>query len=120
AAAQGSIIFVSSVAAFRTRPREPAYTASKSALLGLTRSLAAHYIISGIRVNGIAPGMVRTKMGRDYYKDPDLLKKMLRTAPIRPLGEPKELAGGALFLASPLASYVVGHTLVVDGGMMAI
>ena len=118
-AAKGNVILVSSVAAFRTLRHQPAYTASKSAILGLTRALAASYITEGVRVNGIAPGLVATKMSQTLVSNPDYLSAALRTIPIRRPAAPSELAGAALFLASSLASYVVGHTLIVDGGMMS-
>jgi 3-oxoacyl-[acyl-carrier protein] reductase len=116
--AKGSILLVSSVAAFRTLRNQPAYTASKTAILGLTRALAAAYIPDGIRVNGLAPGFVHTKMSDVVIKKPDYLAATLKTIPINRPAVPSEMAGAALFLASPLASYVVGHTLVVDGGML--
>ena len=117
AAAKGSITMISSNAAFRTLKSQPAYTASKTAMLGLTRALAASFITDGIRVNCIAPGIVPTKMGAAFMTE-DRLKAALRVVPIGRTGTTQELAGAALFLSSPLASYVVGHTLVVDGGMM--
>jgi 3-oxoacyl-[acyl-carrier protein] reductase len=116
--AKGSVLLVSSVAAFRTLRNQPAYTSSKAAILGLTRALAASYIVDGIRVNGLAPGFVHTKMSDSLIKRPDYLASALRTIPINRPASPFELAGAALFLSSPLASYVVGHTLVVDGGML--
>lgn len=119
AAAKGSVLLVSSVAAFRTLRNQPAYTASKTAILGLTRAIAASYITQGIRVNGIAPGFVHTKMSDVVINKPDYLAATLRMVPINRPGQPAALAGAAaLFLASPLASYIVGHTLVVDGGML--
>jgi 3-oxoacyl-[acyl-carrier protein] reductase len=118
ATAKGSVVLVSSVAAYRTLRNQPAYTASKTAILGLTRALAASYITEGIRVNGVAPGFVHTKMSDVVINKPDYLAATLRTIPINRPGQPSELAGAAIFLASPLASYIVGHTLVVDGGML--
>lgn len=113
----GSIVIVSSLAAFRTIPDQPAYTASKSALLGLTRALSMAYVRQGIRVNGIAPGLVVTKMGRGHADIGSLIEKTVRRIPIRRTAEPEEMGRAILFLASPLASYVVGQTLIVDGGM---
>jgi 3-oxoacyl-[acyl-carrier protein] reductase len=117
---QGSITIVNSVAAFRTLPGQPAYTASKSALLGLIRALAMEYIRDGIRVNGLAPGLVETKMGRGHENFPEMAKKVARRLPIGRMAEPREMSGAVLFLSSPLASYVLGQTLVVDGGMMLL
>ncbi len=118
AESQGSIVIVSSLAAFRTIPNQPAYTASKSALLGLVRSLSIAYMKVGIRVNGLAPGLVETKMGhRGLDNFADMIKKVTRRLPMRRTAEPMEMANPILFLASPLASYIVGQTLIVDGGM---
>ena len=118
AATQGSIVVVSSLAAYRTIPAQPAYTASKAALLGLVRALSMSYIPHGIRVNGIAPGLARTKMGRNGHpKYDELVEKTVRRIPMRRTGEPDEMAGPILFLCSPLASYMIGQTLIVDGGM---
>lgn len=117
---RGAIVLVSSVAAYRTLPEQPAYTASKSGILGLTRALAADYIKDGINVNGLAPGLVETKMGRASGIQPAMLSKISARLPIGRPAEAAEMAGAVLFLASPLASYVVGHTVVVDGGMMLL
>jgi 3-oxoacyl-[acyl-carrier protein] reductase len=118
AAAKGAIVIVSSLAAFRTIPAQPAYTASKAALLGLVRALSMTYIAEGIRVNGIAPGLARTKMGRRGHPNYDeLVEKTVRRLPIRRSGTPEEMAGPILFLCSSLASYMIGQTLIVDGGM---
>lgn len=118
--AKGAIVIVSSLAAFRTIYDQPAYTAAKSALLGLVRALSIQYIREGIRVNGIAPGLVETKMGRGHKDFPDLIAKAVRRLPIRRSGEPDEMAGPTVFLCSPLASYMIGQTLIVDGGMSLI
>jgi 3-oxoacyl-[acyl-carrier protein] reductase len=118
AEAKGSVIIVSSLAAFRTIADQPAYTASKSALLGLVRALSIWYIKDGIRVNGIAPGLVETKMGRRGHDNfAELIGKVVKRLPMKRTAEPEEMAGPVLFLASPLASYIIGQTLIVDGGM---
>lgn len=118
AATQGSIVIVTSLAAYRTIPMQPAYTASKAALLGLVRALSITYIAEGIRVNGIAPGLARTKMGQiGHPKYEELVEKTVRRIPMRRTGAPEEMAGPILFLCSPLASYIIGQTLIVDGGM---
>ncbi len=115
---KGSIVIVSSLAAYRTIPMQPAYTASKSALLGLVRALSMAYVKEGVRVNGLAPGLVETKMGKAGHPDfSELVKKTVRRIPARRTADPSEMAGPALFLCSPLASYIIGQTLVVDGGM---
>lgn len=114
----GSIVIVSSLAAFRTIPYQPAYTASKAALLGLVRALSMTYIREGIRVNGIAPGLAKTKMGRNSHpKYDELVAKTVRGIPMRRPAHLSEMAGPVLYLCSPLSSYVIGQTLVIDGGM---
>jgi 3-oxoacyl-[acyl-carrier protein] reductase len=117
AQSRGSLIIVSSLSAFRTIPDQPAYTASKSALLGLTRALSIEYIKQGVRVNGVAPGLVVTKMGRGHQDIGALIDKTVRRIPMKRTAAPEEMAGPILYLASPLASYVIGQTLIVDGGM---
>lgn len=114
----GSLIIVSSVSGFKGNKGNPAYAASKAGAVGLTRTLAAAWAAEGIRVNGIAPGLVDTKLTKVTVDHPKRLEAMLAAVPAGRMGTPKEMAGAALFLASPLASYVHGHTLVVDGGMM--
>ena len=117
AEARGSLIVVSSTAAFHATLGNPAYGASKAGAVALVRNLAAAWARDGIRVNGIAPGFVATKMTRVTTDDPKRLAGALARVPLGRMGEPAEMAGAALFLASPLASYVIGQTLVVDGGL---
>jgi 3-oxoacyl-[acyl-carrier protein] reductase len=117
AAQRGSVIVISSVAGFRATKGNPAYAASKHAAVGLTRSLGAAWIGDGIRVNGIAPGLVDTKLTKVTTDNPQRLEGVLAAIPARRMGTPADMAGVALFLASDLASYVVGQTIVVDGGM---
>jgi 3-oxoacyl-[acyl-carrier protein] reductase len=117
AAARGSLVIVSSVSGFRTNSAAPAYSAAKAGAISLTQSLGRAWIGEGIRVNGIAPGLVDTKLTKVATGDPASLATLLRTIPARRVGDPDELASVALFLCSPLASYVVGQTLVVDGGL---
>jgi 3-oxoacyl-[acyl-carrier protein] reductase len=117
-AAGGSAIVVSSTAAFHATRGNPAYAASKAGAVGLVRTLADAWAADGIRVNGIAPGFVATKMTRVTTADPKRLEAALRRIPAGRLGTPQDMAGAALFLASPLAAYVVGHTIPVDGGLL--
>lgn len=117
AAAKGTLIVVSSTAAFHATIGNPAYGASKAAAVALVRNLAAAWARDGIRVNGIAPGFVATKMTKVTTDNPERLKGALAKIPLGRMGKPSEMAGAALFLASPLASYVLGQTLVVDGGL---
>lgn len=117
-ASRGSLITVSSTAAFHSTRGNPAYAASKAGAVGLTRTLAEAWAGEGIRVNGIAPGLVDTKLTRVTTRNPKRLEASLSGIPLRRLGTPEDMAGVALFLASPMAAYVVGQTIVVDGGLL--
>lgn len=116
--ARGSLIIVSSTAAYHATKGNPAYNASKTGAVGLTRTLAQAWADDGIRVNGIAPGLVDTKMTRVTTANPKRLESALARIPLKRLGTPADMAGAALFLASPLASYIVGQTIAVDGGLI--
>jgi 3-oxoacyl-[acyl-carrier protein] reductase len=115
---QGALIIVSSTAAYHSTKGNPAYNASKTGAVGLTRTLGQAWAEDGIRVNGIAPGLVDTKMTRVTTANPKRLEGAIERIPLKRLGTPADMAGVALFLASPLASYVLGQTLVVDGGLI--
>ncbi len=95
----------------------PAYAASKAGAISLTKTLGQAWARDGIRVNGLAPGLVDTKLTKATTQNPKRLEAALRRIPLRRAGTPNDMAGAALFLASPLASYVQGHTLVADGGL---
>ena len=118
AAAKGSMILVSSTAGFHATRGNPAYSASKTGAVGLTRTLGEAWAPEGIRVNGIAPGLVDTKLTKVTTEHPKRLEGALANIPVHRLGQPEDMAGPALFLASPLASYIVGQTLIVDGGLI--
>jgi 3-oxoacyl-[acyl-carrier protein] reductase len=118
AASKGSLITVSSTAAFRSARGNPAYSASKAGVVALTRTLAEAWAPEGIRVNGIAPGIVDTKLTKVITENPKRVKGVLDEIPVGRLGTPQDMAGVVLFLASPLARYVVGQTIVVDGGLL--
>jgi len=117
-AARGSLIIVSSTAAYHATKGNPAYNASKTGAVGLTRTLAQAWAEDGIRVNGIAPGLVDTKMTKVTTANPKRLEGAIEKIPLKRLGTPADMAGAALFLASPLASYIIGQTIVVDGGLI--
>jgi len=117
AASRGSVITIGSGACFVAVPHRPGYSASKAGLLALTRSLAAAWAKDGVRVNGIAPGYVPTRMTAATPENADRHAKSLERIPMGRWGEPAEMAGVALFLASPMASYVTGQMIAVDGGM---
>ena len=112
----GSIIIVSSVGGLTSSTVIGAYNISKAADLQLVRNLAAEFGAQGVRVNAIAPGLVRTDFARALWENPDILKRVTAVAALKRIGEPRELAGAAVFLASDAASFVTGQTLVVDGG----
>ncbi|MGY4601003.1 3-oxoacyl-[acyl-carrier protein] reductase [Bradyrhizobium sp. GM22.5] len=116
--ARGSLIMVSSTAAYHSTMGNPAYNASKTGAVGLTRTLGEAWAEDDIRVNGIAPGLVDTKMTKVTTDNPKRLEGALSRIPLRRLGTPADMAGAALFLASPLSSYIIGQTLVVDGGLI--
>lgn len=118
AASKGALITVSSTAAFHSTRGNPAYNASKTGAVGLTRTLAEAWAKDGIRVNGIAPGLVDTKLTKVTTENPERLAGSIQSIPMRRLGTPEDMAGVALFLASPLASYVLGQTIPVDGGLI--
>ena len=115
---KGSLIIVSSTAAYHSTMGNPAYNASKTGAMGLTRTLGEAWAEDGIRVNGIAPGLVDTKMTKVTTSNPKRLEGALSRIPLRRLGTPQDMAGAALFLASELASYIVGQTIIVDGGLI--
>ncbi|MGH6785259.1 MAG: SDR family NAD(P)-dependent oxidoreductase [Novosphingobium sp.] len=117
AESKGTAIIVSSIGGFRASLGNPAYAASKAGAISLVKSLARAWAVEGIRVNGIAPGFVATKMTKVTTDHPARLAGALGQIPQGRLGTPEDMAGAALFLASPLAAYVTGQTLVVDGGL---
>lgn len=117
ATSSGTVIIVSSVAGFNAAMGNPAYSASKHAAVGLTKTLGEAWAKDGIRVNGLAPGLVDTKLTKVTTGNEARLQASLRAIPQRRLGTPQDMAGVALFLASPLAAYVTGQTIIADGGL---
>jgi NAD(P)-dependent dehydrogenase (short-subunit alcohol dehydrogenase family) len=113
----GSIIIVSSIGGLRGSPVIGAYCISKAADMQLARNLAVEYGPHNVRVNCIAPGLIKTDFARALWEDADMLKERMSTTPLRRIGEPDEIAGAAVFLASQAGSYVTGQSLVVDGGV---
>ena len=113
----GSLIIVSSVGAFHAMIGNPAYAASKAGAVSLVGSLAQAWAGEGIRVNGIAPGLVPTKLTKVTTDNAQRAAGAVARIPAGRMGTPEDMAGAALFLASPLADYVVGQTIRVDGGM---
>jgi len=115
----GSTIFISSIAGYHPIPALGPYSVSKTALIGLTKALAAETAADNIRVNCVAPGIVKTKFAAALTENDDIAEKTLETVPLGRFGTPAEMGGAVSFLASDDASYVTGETLVVAGGMHA-
>jgi NAD(P)-dependent dehydrogenase (short-subunit alcohol dehydrogenase family) len=113
----GAIIIVSSIGGLRGSPVIGAYNISKAADFQLARNLAVEYGPHNVRVNCIAPGLIRTDFARALWEDPEMLKRRTATTPLRRIGEPDEIAGAAVFLASQAGSFVTGQSIVVDGGV---
>ena len=113
----GSIINITSIAGPRARPGDAAYTAAKGGLDALTRSLAVELAPAGFRCNAIAPGYFATEANAPWVGDEATEKFVEARIPLKRWGRPEEIAGAAVFLASDAASYINGHTLVIDAGM---
>ena len=114
----GRLIGIGSLASFVGLQEVAAYTASKSAVAGLTRALAVEWAPLGLTVNAIAPGVFETDLNREILKGPRGQEFLMRT-PMRRFGRTEELVGAAVFLASDASSFVTGQLLVVDGGLLA-
>jgi NAD(P)-dependent dehydrogenase (short-subunit alcohol dehydrogenase family) len=121
AAGNGRIISISSIMGLVGNDLFPhlPYMATKGALVNMTRALAVEWAGRGVRVNAIAPSFFKTDFGQAMWRDPDRVRLVEQRTPIGRFGEPEELAGGILFLASPASSMVTGHTLAIDGGWLA-
>jgi len=115
--APGAIVSVASVAGLMASPLQGIYAATKAAVVSMTKTLAVELAPSKVRVNAIAPGFVDTRLASAILKNDELLKHVLSRTPLGRYGTPDEIAGGALYLASDAASFLTGHTLVIDGGM---
>jgi gluconate 5-dehydrogenase len=115
----GRIINICSIAGPRARPNDAAYTAAKGGLAALTRAMAMEFAPQGVLVNGIAPGFFATETNEAMTRDPKVQRFVEEHIPLGRWGEPHEIAGAAVFLASDAASYVNGHILTVDAGLSA-
>lgn len=118
-ASRGCIITIASMGSFIGLKQAAAYTASKGGVAQLTKALAVDWAADGIRCNAIAPGWIVTPMSEAILKEPVLRESILRRTPLGRLGQPDDVAGAAIFLASDLAAFVTGTVLTVDGGAMA-
>lgn len=112
----GAILVISSIGALRGTPILGAYAITKAADIQLVRNYAVENGKHGIRVNGIAPGLVKTEFARALYENPDAAAAAIARTPMGRLGEPDDIAGLALYLCAPAASWTTGQTMVVDGG----
>ena len=116
----GAIVNTSSAAGLLGAPRMPAYVASKHGVVGLTKTAALEYAKSGVRVNAVCPGVIDTSMvGRLKERRPRMFEKIVRGEPIGRIGRPEEIAETAVWLCSDAASFVTGHAMSVDGGIVA-
>jgi len=112
----GAVIIISSIAGLHGSTAIGTYGISKAADMQLARNLALEWGPSNVRVNCIAPGLVRTEFARALWENPKTYAYVCKRTPLRRIGEPDEIAGSALFLASPAARFLTGQTIVVDGG----
>lgn len=113
----GAVIIVSSIGGLRGSPVIGAYNVSKAADFQLARNLAVEYGPHNVRVNCIAPGLIKTDFARALWENSETLKRITAGAPLRRIGEPDEIAGAAVFLASRAGSFMTGQALVIDGGV---
>ena len=112
----GSIIIISSIAAIIGSPILGDYNISKAADVMIVKNIAAEFGNKNIRANSIAPGLIKTDFAKALWENPDILKSVLKSTPMQRIGEPDEIAGVAVMLASDAGNYINGQTIVVDGG----
>ena len=115
----GKIINIASLLSFQGGIRIPAYTAAKSGVAGLTKALANEWAAGGVQVNAIAPGYIETNNTAALQADAARNRQISERIPAGRWGQPEDIAGAAVFLASPASDYVTGHVLAVDGGWLA-
>ena len=112
----GSVIIISSIGGLKGSNALGAYAISKAADMQIARNLAVEWGPKNIRVNCIAPGLVRTEFAKALWENPEIYKATVAKYPLRRIGEPDEIAGAAVFLASNAGSFITGQTIVIDGG----
>lgn len=115
----GAVIIISSVGGLKGSPVIGAYDISKAADMQLARNLAVEFGADNVRVNTIAPGLVQTDFAKALWENPDILKASTARAALKRIGQPDEIAGMAVLLASQAGAFVTGQTLIIDGGVMA-
>jgi NAD(P)-dependent dehydrogenase (short-subunit alcohol dehydrogenase family) len=112
----GAIVIISSIGGLRGTAVLGAYGISKAADMALARNLAHEFGPDNVRVNCIAPGLIKTDFARALWENPETLRRSTEGAPLKRIGEPDEIAGAAVFLAAPAGSFMTGQTIVIDGG----
>jgi len=115
----GAIVIVSSIGGYKGSVNLGTYAITKAADLQLARNLACEWGPKNIRVNCIAPGLIRTDFARALWEDPVNYKKRTRDTPLKRIGEPDEIAGAAVFLASAAGSFMSGQSMIIDGGVLS-
>src|SRR6201747_565837 len=113
----GSVVIISSIGGLRGSPVIGAYGISQAAGFSLCRHLAGEWGPKGVRVNCVAPGLVKTDFAKALWEDEERLKRRCATTPLRRIGEPDEIAGAVAYLASDASSFMTGQTIIVDGGV---
>jgi NAD(P)-dependent dehydrogenase (short-subunit alcohol dehydrogenase family) len=116
----GAVINIASVAGLGAAPFLGAYGAAKAGVVSLTKTLAVEWARAGVRVNALCPGWTATDLNRDIWAAPDGGQALIANVPMARWGQPEEMAGPAVFLASDAASYMTGQVLIVDGGQTAV
>ena len=116
----GAIVNFSSVSYMMGNTGYVAYTTSNAGITGMTRSLAREFGPDNIRVNGLAPAVVKTDFARKLWEEPERAARIAAAYPLKRLGEPDDIAGAAVFLASRAGAWITGQTILIDGGWSAM